>query len=89
MNKGCNSDNKNVFYKKTFLGVIIPNERQSKIRVDKMGVCFSNSSDFLRFKAKDDVFYPPTKISLNWFVWICILDEKTCDYCKEFHKKIC
>ncbi|MBQ8575181.1 MAG: phage head morphogenesis protein [Clostridia bacterium] len=54
-----------------------------------MGVCFSNSSDFLRFKAKDDVFYPPTKISLNWFVWICILDEKTCDYCKEFHKKIC
>lgn len=87
------SSDENMFYKKTFIGKIIPYESKDKTlmpqRVTKIGYCFANHVDFYCEKARDDTFDPITVPSENWEVWVAVEDEKTCPDCLAENGTIC
>lgn len=69
-----------MFYRKKAYGTVV-GDIGTIIRKTKM---FASV-----FKAKDDIFIPPTVQSTNWSTWSCIIDKKTCLKCLSENGKIC
>lgn len=68
-----------MFYKKQSFGAVM-GDNGIYVRKTKIFNCL--------FKAKDDVFVPPTVYSTNWIKWSCIIDDKTCLLCLNDNGKI-